>query len=122
MNKKGFTMVELLAIMVILAIVLSISIPSIISISKKTESNDDVIQTIYMATESYIYNNYDDFRILDNPGSSTQINAMDLINGNYLKSDIINPRTNKKFTSNDYILVTRGEEKEEDNILYFELQ
>lgn len=38
-NKKGFTLVELLAVIVILAIIVSIAVPSTISVSKKVKKN-----------------------------------------------------------------------------------
>lgn len=109
MNKKGFTMVELLAIMVILVIISAVAVPSVINITKKTENNDQLYDTIYMAAETYVYNNYDDFSSLNSIGGTAQVSVIDLINNNYLKNSIKNPEDNKKFTSDDYILVTRNE-------------
>lgn len=118
MNKKGFTMIELLAIMVILVIISLFSVPVIINITKNTESNPDVYETIYMATETYIYNNYDKYKELDTRGNTAKVNVIDLINSGYLKNNIINPKDNEKFTSDDYILVTRNN----NMTLSFEIQ
>lgn len=118
MNKKGFTMVELLAVMAILVLIALFAVPSIISITKQSESNDDLYDTIYMAAETYIYNNYDNYKVLDEKGHQVEISVMDLINNEYLKSNIKNPLTNEKFTSNDYIIATR----DNDMTLSFEIK
>ena len=39
MNNKGFTLVELLAVIVVLAIIVSIAVPSTISVSRKVKAN-----------------------------------------------------------------------------------
>lgn len=117
MNKKGFTMVELLAIVVILVIISVVAVPSVINITRKTESNEQLYNTIYMAAETYVYNNYDNFSSLDSIGGMAQISVIDLINNEYLKNSIKNPKDNKKFSSDDYILITRNE----DMTLSFEI-
>lgn len=60
MNKKsGFTLVELLAVIVILGIVLSISIVSVNNIRKKQEieNKENVISSILTGAKSYVTDN-----------------------------------------------------------------
>lgn len=52
-NKKGFTLVELLAVIVILGVLTAIAVPSVLGISKKikTDMYDSKIKTIEVAAE-----------------------------------------------------------------------
>ena len=109
MNKKGFTLIELLAILIILGAISIVSVVAITNINKQTKNNSNLYDIIYMACENYIYNNYENFRELDEKGSTSKVNVMDLINNDYLKSNITNPVDNEKFTSDDYIIVTRND-------------
>jgi len=111
MNKKGFTLVELLAIFVILSIISIFTVTSISNLTNNDRNNEDLYDTIYMAAETYIYSNYDDYSELDSIGSTSLVRILDLINGEYLKNEIINPKDNEKFDSGDYIKVTRNEDK-----------
>ncbi len=63
-NKKGFTLVELLAVIVILAIILAIAIPSITSIvaSTKQSSFESNVKMLIKGIE---------YKILENPGYDT---------------------------------------------------
>jgi type IV pilus assembly protein PilA len=109
MNKKGFTLIELLAVMAILVIISLVAVPNIINLTKNTKDNYNLLDTIYMAAETYIYNNYNEYNTLDEVESTVLVSVTDLINNGYLKTSIINPTTGEKFTSNDYINVTRNE-------------
>ena len=83
-NKKGFTLVELLAVIVILGVLTAIAVPSVLGISKKIKSNmyDSKIKTIEVAAELWADDN-----------KSSCINDIDkltiktLIDKNYLKAD-----------------------------------
>ena len=110
MNKKGFTLIELLAILIILGAIATISVTSVINITKKTEDNSNLYDIIYMACENYIYNNYENYKELDEKGSTSLVSVIELINNDYLKNTITNPIDGEKFTSIDYIEVTRNDD------------
>ena len=70
-----------------------------------------------MATENYLLANYDDYKFLDNIGSSEYIYVMDLINEQYMDIDSLNPNNGSAFDSKDVVKVTRNQ----DNTFSYEL-
>ena len=85
MRKNGFTMVELIAIVVIMASMLLVILPSINNTIKRSEEKDkeEALNSIYMAAENYLMDNYEDHKI-DNAGDTTYIYITDLINQHIL--------------------------------------
>lgn len=92
-NKKGFTLVELLAVIVILGVLTAIAVPSVLGISKKikTDMYESKKKTVEVALElwaddnkSSCINNIDNLKI------------QNLIEANYLKAD---DKNNSSFTN-----------------------
>ncbi len=87
-NKKGFTLVELLAVVVILGIIMTVSIPMVsrwINRSKG-ESMEAQKQTLLLAGQSYAQNNS---KVLPKSiGETKLIKAVDLKKANYLKDNL----------------------------------
>lgn len=92
-NKKGFTLVELLAVIVILGVLTAIAVPSVLGISKKikTDMYESKKKTVEVALELWADDN-----------KSSCINNIDslkiknLIEDNYLKAD---DKNNSSFTN-----------------------
>ena len=88
LNKKGFTLVEILAVVVILGIIMVISVPAV---SKwidrgKAESKESQKSTLVMAAQSYAQGNS---TVLPKAiGQTTIITAKELKNANFLKEDL----------------------------------
>ncbi len=82
-NKEGFTLVELLAVIVVLAIIVTIAVPSTIGISKhlKNKMFCSKIDFIENAAKLYGENKRDSVQ------TSETIKVIDLVNNNYLKKD-----------------------------------
>lgn len=91
MNKKAFTLIELLGVIVILAIILAIAIPRISSLIEQAKTNAKEAQNklIYSSVSKYLSIN----NIVINPGESSVIKIGDLINAGYFK-EIKNIDTN----------------------------
>jgi prepilin-type N-terminal cleavage/methylation domain-containing protein len=95
MNKRAFTLVELLAVIVVLGVLLSIVTMSITKYmtAANNASYKSLVESIESSAELYVAENSTDFPLLDVAGSNFDIELNDLVNANYIKSDIIDKRT-----------------------------
>lgn len=101
-NNKGFTLVELLAVIVILAILITIAVPSTIGISNKLKENMfcKKIDSIEVAAKLYGEDRKDSFTETYETYPSRKIMVKDLIETGDLKKDnstspyILDPRDN----------------------------
>jgi type IV pilus assembly protein PilA len=103
MNKKGFTLVELLAVIVILAIILVIAIPNVIKIIDKAKldaynKNKDLIER---AAKTYLTSNAS--LLPQNIGDYTIIKLNDLITNNYI-NNIKDPKNNTNCDVNNSLV------------------
>ncbi len=110
MKKNAFTLVELLAIVIIMASILLVVLPSINDAIKSGEENkkQDNLNSIYMAAENYLMSNYDKYSSLDDIGASEYIYITDLIANNYISISTVNPITDSYFKNSDAVKVTRN--------------
>ena len=103
-NDKGFTLVELLAVVTILGIILVATIPAVNRwIGRgKTESLESQKKTLVMATESYAQSNskYLPKKI----GESIDVPIKNLKDAKYLKEDILNA-DKKSCMENSYVRI-----------------
>lgn len=62
MEKKGFTLIELMAVIIILTVIALFSFPSILELisNNETKNNEEQLSNLYMSTENYITQNYKD--------------------------------------------------------------
>lgn len=107
--KKGFTLVEVLGIMVILGIIMVMLVPNVM----KTLKNGDEIKynnfldNIFLAAENYVQKNIEDFPELNTEGGTISISVGTLISERLVKEETINPRTNSQINNTDVIVVTK---------------
>lgn len=94
MNTKGFTLIELTAIIVVLAAIFLVSFPSLLNTAKSDEDKkyDDMVEDLCLAGESYIYANIEYLGELT-VGESLEINIETLINYGNIDNDLKNPET-----------------------------
>lgn len=97
MTNKAFTLIELLAILVILAILSFILIPTVQNSiqNAKRDVYDNQVSTITSAAESYFINS--NFSVLEN--EEKVIYVKDIINNGYIESSsVINPVDEKEMS------------------------
>lgn len=97
MNTKGFTLIELIAIILILAAIFLVSFPNFINTASMDEEKkyEDMIENLCLAGKSYIYANMENFTELSTIGSTIEISIEELIVYGNVDSDLTNPKTEK---------------------------
>ena len=92
MKNKAFTLIEMLAVIIILVLAAGITYVGITSSSREIKEKDfkNYKNSLYMASEAYIdFNNIviEDYIIID---------VMTLLNENYIDKIILNPKTQQE--------------------------
>lgn len=111
MKKNGFTLIELIGVVVIIALILLVTIPKVMS--TMTNSTENKIKSfehdLELSASSYIEENWSDFKDsyeTKKIDGKYCINLQTLIDDNYLKATEIDPSTDKVIDpSNKYILI-----------------
>lgn len=114
MNRKGFTLVELLVVMTFIGIIALIIFPNITGMLKKMDDNkyNAFLNDVFLATEVYVQKHSDKYPELSNIDGTAYVYFDDLIRAHLLKSTVINPKNNKKISELNYtIVVTKQEDK-----------
>ncbi|MBR2840479.1 MAG: hypothetical protein IKF01_01260 [Bacilli bacterium] len=105
--KKGFTLVELLGILMILGVITLIAAPAIVSTNKKSIDNDYVEfkKTIENAAEVYVETHLDDIDVINlkNNGSSMDIDVSTLISSGLINGGMKNPNVKQDVNGNEKI-------------------
>lgn len=112
-NKKGFTLVEILAAIVILGILTGVAIVSVSYILSKSKAGfyKNLENQLILAAKSY----YADHRTLlpQNIGQKRQVNLETLIKNNYLKrGDVVDYGKSECDTDSSYIKVIKSSNKD----------
>lgn len=108
MKKKGFTLIEMVGVVIVFAIILLISLPAISNTLKREKENEyqQVLKDVYLATEQYVESNRSSFVPLEHINGQVAISITLLQDTGYLKENLVNPKTGKKFSKTDTIIVT----------------
>ncbi len=87
MNNKGFTLVELLAVLVILSAVMWVAIPSLGSSMERAKKKQNNVNTkvLIAAAEMYVADHR--YAILKQKSSSCYIDISTLLEGSYIPGD-----------------------------------
>lgn len=114
MKNKGFTLVELIAIILILSIILTVAFTTL---SKSLENSNEkkyqtMIENLTLAAEEYA-NLPGVYRKINqdlNDGKRVTIDIIELINAEIIDEIPTNPKTNKEVTG--YVLVYKNSDNE----------
>ena len=112
MKQNGFTLIELIGVVAILALIMVVTIPQLMS--TMTKSNVKELESFAYDLEAsamtYVENEWSDFKIeylKYNKDGSYCISLSSLIEKNYIKKTEIDPSTNAVIDANGkYILLT----------------
>lgn len=106
MKKKGFTLVELMAVIVILSIFALMAVPTITNTLKKQEEKafDSYVETICMGTKTYMRHNATTYQTFFDNKASTTVCLKDVVDNGYLTDNLKNPNT-EKYDSNAKIYI-----------------
>ena len=104
-NNKGFTMVELLTVLVVLAVITAITVPVVTSVLKNSRKSayERQLDNVIEAAESYEAKNIGN---LPRPGNSDTITLRTLKDEGFLEESFINPDTKKEFSDSMEIIIS----------------
>ena len=96
MKREGFTLVEMLGVIALLAVIFALLYPNVMHMLENGKSSDyeEYKDNIFLATEAYINSNVD-VSELDEVGESISITYSDLLYSGFMSSKIVNPKTGK---------------------------
>ena len=107
MKDKGFTLAELLGIIVILAVIALIAITSITNTMK--ESKEDLynlqIDNIIVGAKNWASSHV--FELPENDGESISLTLEELKKLGFVDEDITNPKTNELFSNDLQVKITK---------------
>ena len=119
MNKKGFTIVELITVMALLTIIILIAYPNFSSLSEKAKDKYDYTTEILLrnAAKIYVNNNTDEINSALETQEKVCIPIGKLMAYEYLASDISDLKGNK-LKSNSCVNVSKKIEDEKTSYIY----
>ena len=109
--RKGFTLAELIGVIVVLALISLITIPAISKILRQNKGSlcDTQMNNILAAARSYGADNV--FSLPSENGGRLTITLGDLITGGYIEDNIENPATKEIIDIDSEIYITKTGKK-----------
>ena len=107
-SKKGFTLIELMGVIVVMSIILLVGLPTISNMMKKdVESTyERYLVELYAASESYFVENKDFYPALVAPGGQAYVTIDELISEGYIRNVVTDPETNEDLPIETQVEVT----------------
>ena len=104
MNKKGFTLVELLTVIIVLAAISLVVIPAVNnSLNNSNQQAYDLqISNIENAAKNWLADHIDQ---IPETGDEYVLTLGELQDGNYISKDLENPKTKTIFSRNTKIII-----------------
>lgn len=113
-KNKGFTLVEMLGVAIILGLLIVLVVPNLMSVYKRTQEkrHDLYINRLREASIIYAENNKDKIEGLNSLYNNVYIILQDLIDVGLLKAPVIDPSTNEKVSPQTSIGIKKVGTKE----------
>lgn len=113
--KKGFTLAELIGVLVILALIGMIAIPSVTDSIKQNKKKicNISFNNIIEEAKSWSSNNIDK---LPSSGEQVEIAFSDLVKYGYSEDNLVDPTTKQDFTDDWKVIITKTENRLEYKI------
>lgn len=109
-SERGFTLVELLAVIVILGIILAFAIPAIASVIQKSKEDGHHKNIGLIVSSARIADAADEFPVAAQ-GTSTTLALSDLVDLGYLERIPVNPLTKNEYPDGDVTRSIDGDNK-----------
>ena len=95
MNTRGFTLIEVIAIMVVLVAIFLVSFPILSNMARSDETKkyDSMVTDLCIAGKTYMYSNMDEFPELSIVNSEIELEIDELISYGNVDKDLVNPKT-----------------------------
>lgn len=114
MNKnKGFTLVELIGIVIVLGLLVIIGIPSLIKTMKVNQNREYEVfeKNLFLAAETYVSDHIEEIDELKVVGGTYYVFTSYLLEEKLIKQkNLYNPKTKRNLTDNAAIKVTVSED------------
>ena len=106
-EKSGFTLVELLGIIIIISLIFLFSFTNLSNTTKKNKENEYemFVKDLCLSGQNYIYSNLEKYPETSKINSEITINVNDLIIEGLIDKNTLNPKTNTNIL-NDYMIYT----------------
>lgn len=103
--KKGFTLIEIVTVIIVIGVIGIIVFPAVNSIIKESKQNlyEDQLEEIKLAAEKWAYNNTS--LLPSEEDESITLTLLELKRGGYLPVDIRNPKDDKPFSNGLLIVI-----------------
>ena len=94
MNKRGFTLIEVIGVITVLSIILIVAVPSLTRTLKRNEQNkyNDFIDNLKIASENYVVKLLKSGEVVN---ETIYMTLGDLIDSGYINETVANPEYNK---------------------------
>lgn len=111
MKKNGFTLIEVLAVVVFLALVVGVAMPNIMLTFERLGDTryDEFVRTVELSAETYINQNSENYTF-STPNDIVIITFNDLVTAGLFSSDAINPQTEQIINLNEEIKIELSED------------
>lgn len=107
-NRKGFTLVEIIGVIAVLALIMLVTAPTLLKTLKGADAKEyeTFVDNLFLATETHIQKNRDAYPQLENIGGTVQVSVQSLQESGYVKKNYENPKLEGPVNPQSQIKVT----------------